>query len=405
MYNDATIGARLRILRKWRRLTQKELADLSGLSQAFLSMAERGERTLDRRSHIAALASVLRVSETELVGGPHLSADPMQSEPHTFIPALRVALLTNTLRDAAVDWARPVEELASIVSGIEEYRRRDDYVQIGQALPKILDELHFHVVSPADEVTQRLALQALVDAAHYAAIVGKNLNYLDLAQYAAQRGADAAALLDDPVYIGRASFPVVLGVSSEGARERALVMAERVANTLEPQVRDQHGLEVLGMSCLNAALAAAALNKTGHARHWLAEAGRLAGPIPDDPSTAWMGFSATNVAIWEITVGVECGQAGGEVLEKARTVETGKLGQLPYRRAGFFADTGRGLARDPRTRADAVRWLRKAEDAAPQRIRNNIRVRETIAVLMEQAKAAAGGRELRGMAARMGVPL
>jgi transcriptional regulator with XRE-family HTH domain len=405
MYNDATIGARLRILRKWRRLTQKELADLSGLSQAFLSMAERGERTLDRRSHIAALASVLRVSETELVGGPHLSTDPVQSEPHTFIPALRVALLTNTLRDAVVHWARPVEELASIISGIEEYRRRDDYVRIGYALPDVLDELHVHVVAPADEVTQRLALQTLVTATHYAAIVSKNLNYLDLAQYAAQRGADAAALLDDPVYVGRAWFPVVVNAPREGTGERALVMAERVANTLEPQVHDRHGLEVLGMSCLNAALAAAALNNTPRARHWLAEAGQLAARIPDDPGTAWMGFSATNVAIWEITVGVECGQAGGEVLEKARTVETGKLAGLPYRKAGFFADTGRGLARDAKTRADAVRWLRQAEDAAPQRIRNNIRVRETVAVLMEQAKAAAGGRELHGMAARMGVPL
>ena len=70
--DEATIGVRLRTLRRWRGMTQVELA---GVSFSFVSMVERGERALDRRSHIAALASALKVSETDLTGGPHLSAD------------------------------------------------------------------------------------------------------------------------------------------------------------------------------------------------------------------------------------------------------------------------------------------------------------------------------------------
>jgi len=73
--DEATIGARLRILRRWRGMTQVQLADLADLSPSFVSMIENGQRPLDRRSHIAAIASALRVSETDLVGGPHLSAD------------------------------------------------------------------------------------------------------------------------------------------------------------------------------------------------------------------------------------------------------------------------------------------------------------------------------------------
>jgi hypothetical protein len=69
-----------------------------------------------------------------------------------------------------------------------------------------------------------------------------------------------------------------------------------------------------------------------------------------------------------------------------------------------LADIGRGLARDPRTRAEAVRVLRRAEETAPQLIRNSTPVRETVAYLLSRATAAAVGRELRGMAARMGVP-
>jgi hypothetical protein len=55
-------------------------------------------------------------------------------------------------------------------------------------------------------------------------------------------------------------------------------------------------------------------------------------------------------------------------------------------------------------RTEAVRWLRRAEETAPQRIRNSNPVRESVAYLLSRARADAGGRELRGMAARMGVP-
>jgi transcriptional regulator with XRE-family HTH domain len=60
--DEVMIGARLRTLRRWRGMTQAELAGLSGLSPSFLSMVEHGKRMLDRRSHIAALAGALRVS-------------------------------------------------------------------------------------------------------------------------------------------------------------------------------------------------------------------------------------------------------------------------------------------------------------------------------------------------------
>jgi transcriptional regulator with XRE-family HTH domain len=72
--DEVTIGARLRTLRRWRGMTQGELAGLAALSQSFVSLVENGQRSLDRRSYIAAIAAALRVSETDLVGGPHLSA-------------------------------------------------------------------------------------------------------------------------------------------------------------------------------------------------------------------------------------------------------------------------------------------------------------------------------------------
>ena len=403
MFDDVTIGARLRILRKWRRLTLTELAGLSGLSPSFISMAERGQRFLDRRSYIAALAAALKVSETELVGGPHLSSDPLQADPHTVIPALRVALETNCLHEPLCERARPLDLLVRQMSGIEPLRANGDYVALGKLLPDVLDELHLHTAEPTDEAAHRVALQTLVEACVCASAVAKNLGYMDLAHLAALRAGEAAAILDSPVDRGKADFMRVLTMPKAGSWERALAAAERAANSLEPHLESAVDIQVLGMLSLTASLAAAAVNKSDTAGQWLVTAADLARRIPDEPRSNWQSFSATNVGIWRITVGVERGEAGAGVLELARQVDERKLDGKSTRRASFLADVGRGLARDPKTRDQAIAVLRRAESTAPQRIRNSGPVREAVAVMLQQAVSTAGGRELRGMAARMGV--
>ncbi len=402
--DEVTIGARLRTLRRWRGMTQAELAGLAGLSPSFLSMVEHGTRILDRRSHIADLASALRVSETDLVGGPHLSRDRVQSDPHMAVPPLRVALQTNTLTRPAVERARPVGELREIVFGrIEPLRRVADYVGVGRLLPDVLDELHWHVAQPADEAARRLGLESLIEACVCAAAMAKHLNYLDLAYLAALRAKEAAGLLDDPVQTGKADFMWLLTMPRAGSWERNLLAAEQAADSLEPHARDPLGLQVLGMITLAASLSAATVQRGDRAARWLDEAAKVASRVPDVPMRTWQSFSPANVGIWRVTVGVERGDAGGAVLELAKDVNLDLFESTAARRADFLVDVGRGLAREPRTRAEAVRWLRRAEDTAPQRVRNSAAVRETVAYLLNRATATAGGRELRGMAARVGL--
>jgi transcriptional regulator with XRE-family HTH domain len=403
--DEVTIGARLRTLRRWRGKSQVQLAQLAGLSPSFLSMVENGQRPLDRRSHIAALASALKVSETDLIGSPHLTPDPVQADPHMSIPALRVALQTNTLTTPATDHARPLPEVVhDVTDGIEPLRRACDYVAIGRILPGALDDLHYHVVAPADEAGRRRALQALVEVCVCATFTAKNLNYSDLAHLAAVRASEAAALLDEPLYTGKADYVWLHTLPRAGSWDRNLTAAERAVNAMEPHARDPLGLQVLGMMTLTAALAAASIQRSDSASHWLNEARNIAAQVPDEPMRNWQSFSATNVNIWCVTIGVERGETGGTMLELADQVTLDRLAPRSSRRASLFADVGRGLARDPKTVAEAVRWLRRAEEAAPQRIRNSPPVREAVAYLLNRARAAAGGRELRGMAARMGVP-
>jgi hypothetical protein len=67
------------------------------------------------------------------------------------------------------------------------------------------------------------------------------------------------------------------------------------------------------------------------------------------------------------------------------------------------SEVGRALAAEKKTRDKAVRVLVRAEQIAPQRIHNDLFVRETVAGLLRQARRDAGGRELRGLAWRMGL--
>ena len=196
----------------------------------------------------------------------------------------------------------------------------------------------------------------------------------------------------------------LLTLPRAGSSERGLVAAEQAASALEPLGDNPLGLQVLGMITLTASLTAASLQKGDAASHWLDVAETIAGHVTDDPIRNWESFSMTNVGIWRVAVGVERGESGGVMLELARGVDADRLDRKSSRRASFFADVGRGLAREPGTRAEAVRWLRRVEETAPQRIRNSAPVRETVAYLLNRATASAGGRELRGMAARMGVP-
>jgi transcriptional regulator with XRE-family HTH domain len=248
--DDATAGERLRALRLWRHMTLEEVADQVGVTAAYLSMAERGLRSIERRSLISGLAAALRVSETELTGGPHLGINQEQHAPHTAIPALRIALQSN----------------------------------------------------------------------------------------------------------------------------------------------------------LTAALAAAALRKPDVARGWLSNASRLASRVRDDPDSNWQSFSATNVGVWRVAVGVELGETGGAIREMAGQVSIDRLGARSSRRADFFADVARGLSRDSKCRVEAAGWLRRAERAAPQRVRNSSSAGDTVLHLLRTAKGQSVARELRGMAARMGIP-
>jgi hypothetical protein len=277
------------------------------------------------------------------------------------------------------------------------------HVEVGEKLPAVIDELHVHAAAPADEAAYQLALETLIEAFQTATFTSKDLGYGDLAHIAAMRADEVAAILADPVTTGKATSLRVHTMST-ATRDSALGLAEDAANTLEPHARDDQAVQVLGMLTLAASLMATVLYRYDRAAHWLDEAAELAARIPDKPGENWGAFSASNVGAWRIALATERGETGGDLLELANQIDEERLKPRRGRHAAFLADVGRGLARDRRTRNEAVRWLRRAEEVAPHKIRNNASVQNTLEVLHTQALDSAVSVELRGMMARMGIP-
>jgi hypothetical protein len=153
---------------------------------------------------------------------------------------------------------------------------------------------------------------------------------------------------------------------------------------------------------LSAAWAAGAQADQDAAATHLAEASALASRMDTEVGTwAHLWFGPTTVGVWATSLTLECREPG-QVLRAAKTVHPDLLPATVYQ-AGFWADLGRALVPDKKTREQGVHLLVRAERLAPQMIRHDVVVRDTVTNLLRQTRRDASGRELRGLAWRLGV--
>ena len=155
--------------------------------------------------------------------------------------------------------------------------------------------------------------------------------------------------------------------------------------------------------CCNLQVAWVAATQADHhtATTHLDEASALAARLDTEVgSWANLWFGATSVGFYRTKLALEL-REHAQAVQAAKTVHPELL--PPRRQAEFCVALGRALAAEKKTREQAVRVLLRAEQLAPQRIRHDIFVRETVADLLRHATRHAGGRELRGLAWRLGV--
>lgn len=400
MDDDGQLGRRLREIRSWRQLSIRVAAELSGISWGYLAQIERGEKPITNRRVLEALASSLRISPEELTEKPWASVDPVGSGAHAAVNAIEVALESFELGDDPGVPTRSWPEIESDVSTLVDLMHvHADYAAQGELAPRLMAELH--AVYVREPNLRREALVGLIHCYSSACWVSKRLGGRGLPLLAARMAQQCAAELDEPQWLGYTTW---LRGDAAGAlsRSRQYSRAIRMADELRSGLDDPEVAQAYGMLHLSAALASAALRDKDLAETHLDEAGSIADRMASEVGTfGRLWFGRTNVGIWRVSLATEFGE-GPRVAEIARDVHPGLIPSAS-RQAEFYADLGRSLISEPKTRDAGLQTILRAESLAPQRIRNDLFVREAVAGELRNARRDAGGRELRGLAWRMGV--
>lgn len=388
---EGHIGRRVREVRSWRRLSLTAAAELAGISPSYLSLIERGLRPVTKRATLESLAQALRVSPVELTGKPDAAAN---SETHAAIPAITDALSGWWIGEIPDAPARAWDEISADLARLYQHRATSNYAAQAALVPGLIRDL---LATVADPTHRREALIGLIGTYYSGGMIGGRLGFHGMPALGVEQMHKAAEELGDPAWSGIAAWARAHMMSGAN-RARQYQLAVAVADTADARP------EVRGMGNLTAALAAAAQGQEDTAQTHLVEAASHAESIDADVSE-WSGnvnlqFGRTNVGIWRVAIGVELGH-GAQVAEIASTVHPETINRS--RQCAFWLDYGRGLIAERKTQERGLAALVRAEKLAPQQVRTNPFAREAVTGLLTTSRRAAGGRELRALATRIGI--
>ncbi|MFF0448105.1 helix-turn-helix domain-containing protein [Streptomyces sp. NPDC004609] len=403
----AVIGARLRSLRLRRGMSQRALADRSGLSAGYLSMVENGHRLLDRASYITALADALRVAPSELAGASGSLDQPGRATVHDHIPALRLVLMGFPPSGRPLQRRLEIEPPARLSQRVRTANARyhaAEFDTLAATLPDLVHDLREASGTSRGKNRIRL-LRLLADAYHPAcALLLKSLGYVDLAYLAVTRAAEAIAELDDPVRAAVSDFFHAHVLLSAGSPSQALARAGTAADGLQGRLGHRGAKALLGELHL---ISATSLTQTGQrsteeVEGHLAEASRLA--VRTGETKAWhLNFGPANVAVHQVSLNTALGRHG-EAVHAGHGVHPAGIATAG-RRAAFHGDLGRALTQLPHRQARAVEAFLDAEEAAPQRVHADPLIRDSVGHLLGKTLPSSTRRSLAGLAHRMGLPV
>lgn len=389
-YDDASVGTRLRQIRQARGKSLRVVAGLAGISYSHLSRLESGERSLDRRSVIAALADVLQVSPMDILGTPIPTNGDGTTD--TSIDGIRHAVQAVTM-GVPDGQLQPVDQLLARMRTALSAAQHCRYAELGLALPGLIRDLHTTLDAGRGDtellrMTTVFHQQATGGYLHTVSAPG------DLCWQAVCLGRDAAQHLDEPVPLGITAW----GAANSLLTFSSLDLATKALDTAPASTGDE---QLDGMLSLTRSLVAAATGRTADVDGPLEHAADLAGRTGEG-NNHFMSFGPTNVTLWRMSVALESGDHE-RAAALADTVVESRI-PAPKRRAHFHINTARALA-GVRHRDKAVMALRRAEQISPQSVTRGPIARSLLAELVARAKRDAVGRELRGMAYRAGLPV
>jgi transcriptional regulator with XRE-family HTH domain len=395
---EGPIGDRIRIYRRRRGLSQKELAGLIARSESWLSQVERGVRSVDRFSVLVDIAQVLKTN-VQTLAGTRMEYAPNGDAYVEGLDAVGAALTVypgiEQLDEQREGGAEDAERLCA-----EAHARYQsaDYVAAARILPGLIQTVDTAVVDvTGDALRQALTMQ------HQTYIVTAKLltktGDAHLAWLAADRAATAAMRLDSPALKGLAAYQITCALLELDR----IYEAERLAVGAADNIDDDSplGISAQGALLLVAAVIAGRRNDRKTANERLRRAQYLADALGQDANHGWTAFGPTNVAIHKVSVATELGDAE-TAIQYAEQIDTSNLPDvLRSRRAQVHLDAAWAYAQRKDDVA-AVINLMETERVVPQVLRYNFLARDILRSLLKRERRAATPG-LRAIATRAGV--
>ena len=356
------LGENVARLRSARRLTQEQLAELSGVSVDTISRLERGRRSIARPATLGRLAAALQVDLLTLLGvQPADQASPDAEQLRRAVRALDLP-----------EWADPVEvlPLADLQTATGQAWR--DYIAGDQhallvSLPALMVDTRRAVHASTGDAAAHAA-ELLCTSYRLAAGLAGRLGLTDLAMHAAHQALATARHTTHPELDEATALRYAAWVAlRQGDFVEAERIAVRAAERLDPSLMagDTERLAIFGNLIMNAASAAARGGRDQRAAELLTVA-RAAAVRTDREHVTERGiFGPRTAAIEHVELAVRSGEAG-------RAVELAT--SLPAGRVPAFWEAGHRLhlaaAHDDLGEyGEAVGHLAVARDIAPDWVR------------------------------------
>lgn len=395
---QVALGRKIAEARRRRGLSQPELARMIDRSVAWVSQVERGVRKVDRMSVLEMLADSLEIPLAEMAAEAPVVAAVNEERPG--VAELRLVLSgVWTLRAMLNGHGTPdAAELRQQADLAWSLTHESQYRQLATVLGDLVPALESAARAvPADE---RPAMFELLAASYQACSAAlSKLGEPDAAWIAADRSMAAAERAGNPLLVAAGAFR--LGIVFLGARyfAQAAEVSGTAADALwrVAESGTPEAMSMWGSLTLQRAMSAAHLSDATAAYAYLDRARAMAqrvGPGRNDFNTE---FGPANVALYEIALAVELGDAG-RALRAADTADTSGLSA--ERRARMLIDVARAHAQRRQVDA-AVTALRQAEDITPEQIRGHYLVRQIVADLVTMQSPPSPA--LRELSARLGV--
>jgi transcriptional regulator with XRE-family HTH domain len=304
MSDGLTIGERVAKLRRQRHLTQRELAERSGVSVDLIKKLEQNTRRSTRIASLQKLARALDVQVSVLLDGPTASD---ASNTGAGIGDLRRSL-TPSPRFSLEELPTAAEVRAS-ADEAWTLHQRGDYLLLARVLPGLIDGARIRAQEePGDD-----AYRLLAEAYQLAAMLLLGVRSEDLACVATDRLQDAADSVGDVSTAARAADTRAWLYTRQGRLDDAQDAAVRAADAAEPPKFGTASLEDLTVWCgllQRGITIASRKDEPDMVKDLISLAGAVGRRIGEDRIDQWTVSGPTNVAMHAVRAAIDMGKPG-----------------------------------------------------------------------------------------------